>query len=155
LSVARIIMLDSGPIGLAAMSPNNNAKAAACQAWIVAIHAAGADVIIPAVADFEVRRELVRLGLGPSIIRLDNLKARYNYLTPAEVAWAKAAELWALVRAAGVPTAGPKDLDADAIIAGQALTIGQPGDVVTLATGNVHHMARFPGLDAQDWPTIA
>jgi hypothetical protein len=154
LTVARIIVLDSGPIGLAAMSPNNNAAAAACQAWLSTIDANGAEVVIPAVADFEVRRELVRLGLGPSIIRLDGLKARYDYVTPGEEAWEKAADLWALVRRVGLPTAGPKDLDADAIIAGQTLTVGQPGDIVTLATSNLNHMSRFPGLDARDWPTI-
>jgi hypothetical protein len=154
LTVARIIVLDTGPLGLAATSPNNNAKAAACQAWLTTIRATGAWIVIPAVTDFEVRRELVRVGLVPSIARLDTIKARYTYLTPSEEAWEMAAELWALVRNAGVPTAGPKDLDADTIIAGQALTVSQPGDDVTIASDNVRHMHRFPGIDARDWPTI-
>ncbi len=46
------------------------------------------------------------------------------------------------------------DLDADAILAGQATTLGGAGDVVTVATSNVGHLARFPGLDARQWATI-
>jgi predicted nucleic acid-binding protein len=153
--VARIIVLDSGPLGLAAMSPNNNPRAAACQAWLAAVEAAGADVLVSAVSDFEVRRELIRGGLGPGLARLDGLVARFGYLTPGEEAWGKAAELWAAARAAGKPTAGPKDLDADAIIAGQALTVGQAGDVVTVATTNARHLARFPGLDAREWAAVS
>jgi hypothetical protein len=39
-------------------------------------------------------------------------------------------------------------------IAGQALTAGGPGDTVTVATNNVGHFGRFPGMDARDWPAI-
>jgi len=36
--------------------------------------------------------------------------------------------------------------DADVLIAATALTVNAP-----LATGNVKHMSRFPGLEIQDW----
>ena len=45
-------------------------------------------------------------------------------------------------------------LDADAILAGQAALAGQPGDTVTVATTNLAHLSRFPGIDAQAWDQI-
>ena len=51
--------------------------------------------------------------------------------------------------------AGDESLDADAILAAQAALTGNPGDMVTVATSNARHLARFPGIDAQDWPSIS
>jgi predicted nucleic acid-binding protein len=151
--VARVIVLDSGPLGLAALPPGPPA-ADACHAWLLGLEAAGAEVVVPAVADYEVRRELLRLGAAARLRNLDGLRARFDYLPVSEAAWDRAAAFWALLRGAGAPTAGPQDLDADAILAGQAATAGQPGDVVTVATTNVRHLGRFPGVDARPWATI-
>jgi len=64
----------------------------------------------------------------------------------------RAAELWAAARNAGLPTAGPDALDADCILAAQALLSAGPSDTVTVATENVAHLSRF--VDAQLWETI-
>jgi hypothetical protein len=61
----------------------------------------------------------------------------------------KAAEFWAILRQSGVPTSSSDALDADAILAGQAALAGQPGDSVTIATTNLAHLNRFPGVDAR------
>ncbi len=53
-----------------------------------------------------------------------------------------------------MPTAGDEGLDADAILAGQADTLAPPGDVVVIATTNVRHLGRFPGIDAHLWEMI-
>jgi hypothetical protein len=66
----------------------------------------------------------------------------------------RAAEFWADARQRGVPTAGADALDADCIIAAMAATAFDPSDIVTIATSNVSHLARFPGIDARDWITI-
>ena len=66
----------------------------------------------------------------------------------------KAAEFWAFLRQLGIPTASPDALDADAILAGQAALAGRPGDTVTIATTNLAHLNRFPGIDAQTWDQI-
>lgn len=34
-------------------------------------------------------------------------------------------------------------------------TIGAPGDEVVIATTNVRHLSRFPGVDARTWSEIA
>jgi hypothetical protein len=66
----------------------------------------------------------------------------------------RAAAFWADARQRGVPTASPDALDADCIIAAMAATAFHPSDTVTIATSNVSHLARFPGIDARDWFTI-
>ncbi len=66
----------------------------------------------------------------------------------------KAAEFWAFLRQSGIPTASPDSLDADAILAGQAALAGRPGDTVTIATTNLAHLNRFPGVAAEIWDQI-
>jgi predicted nucleic acid-binding protein len=147
--VARLVFLDSGPLGLA-----SKADADACRAWLSALEAAGVVVIVPEIADYEVRRELVRIGATAGLQRLDTLIGRFALLPLDRPALLRAADLWAHVRNAGGPTAHPHSLDADAILAGQALTATGPGDVATVATGNVRHLGRFPGIDARLWTTV-
>ena len=64
----------------------------------------------------------------------------------------RAAELWALVRSAGLPTAAPDALDGDCILAAQAMLAAGPVDTVTVATDNLGHLSRF--VDARLWETI-
>jgi hypothetical protein len=50
--------------------------------------------------------------------------------------------------------AHPHSRDADAILAGQAVMATGPGDVAIVATMNVRHLGRFPGIDARPWTTV-
>jgi hypothetical protein len=77
-----------------------------------------------------------------------------KHLTLTTDAIIKAAEFWAFARHTGVPTAAPDALDGDAILAGQASIAGLPGDTVTIATTNLAHLSRFPGIDAKIWDQI-
>jgi hypothetical protein len=97
---------------------------------------------------------LIRLRATAKLRNLEVLKNRFDSLAISDAALVRAAKFWALVRRLGKPTAGPDDLDADAILAGMAATAGQPGDQVTIATTNARHFAHFPGIDAQLWDTI-
>jgi hypothetical protein len=151
--VARLVILDSGPLGLAS-KPAGKPDADACRAWLSALEAAGVPVHIPEIADYEVRRELVRVGATAGLRRLDSLIGRFTLVLLDRTALLRAADLWAHVRNAGVSTAHPHSLDADAILAGQALMAAGPGDVVIVATTNVRHLGRFPGIDARLWTTV-
>jgi predicted nucleic acid-binding protein len=151
--VARLIFLDSEPLGLASQA-RGKPKADACRGWLQGLEAAGARILVPEIVDYEVRRELVRVGATAGLRRLDGLLARFPLLPLDRPALLRAAELWALVRRAGVPTADPHALDADAILAAQALTAAGPGIIATVATSNPGHLARFPGIDARPWAAI-
>jgi hypothetical protein len=154
--MARLILLDSGPLGLTVRAPNKP-QVVRYNAWLNAILATGATIIIPEIAHYEVRRELLRIRAVGSLRRLDfaiDPSTGFRYLTLTADAIIKAAEFWAFVRQTGIPTAAPDALDADAILAGQAALAGQPGDTVTIATTNLAHLNRFPGIDAQTWDQI-
>jgi predicted nucleic acid-binding protein len=151
--VARIIVLDAGPLGLASKPPGKP-DADRCRAWVRTLDASGARIVVPEVADYEVRRELIRAGATAGVGRLDRLESVLDYDPITTLAMRRAAELWAVVRNSGLPTAHPHALDADCILAAQALLLGGPGDVVTVATTNARHIMRFPGVEAHPWETI-
>ena len=114
-------------------------------------------IVIPEIAHYEVRRELIRIRAVGSLRRLDyalDPSSGFDHLALTTDAIIKAAEFWAFLRQTGVPTASPDALDADAIIAGQVALAGLPGDTVTFATTNLCDLSRFPGIDAQTWDQI-
>jgi predicted nucleic acid-binding protein len=151
--VAKLVFLDSEPLGLASKQAGR-ADADACRSWLSTLELGGAFVLIPEIVDYEVRRELVRAGATAGLRRLDALLGRFSLLLLDRPALLRASELWAHVRKIGLPTADPHALDADAILAGQALTAARPDDSVIVATANVRHLGRFPGIDARPWNTI-
>jgi hypothetical protein len=63
----------------------------------------------------------------------------------------KGAEFWAFLRQSSAQTSSLDALDADAILAGHTALTSQPGDTVAIATTNLAHVIRFPGIDAQTW----
>jgi len=140
LTVASRIVLDTGPLGKIS-HPRPNREIAD---WLERLLREGAIIYLPEIADYEVRRELVRAGLPESVNRLDRLKAVLNYLPINTEVMLKAAELWAQARKRGTPTADPKALDADVILAAQALQV-----TGSVATENVEHLTLF--VDAKDW----
>jgi predicted nucleic acid-binding protein len=123
----------------------------ACQQWFAALTTAGRRVIVPEITDYEVRRELLRLGRTAAVARLDALAQAIEYLPLTTAAMRLAAHFWAQARQQGQPTAGDNTIDADMILAGQALTLGTPDVVV--ATTNVGHLSRF--VPAEDWQNIS
>jgi predicted nucleic acid-binding protein len=147
--VTRVVVLDSSPLGLLS-NPNHPPEVVACRAWAAALQAAGHRLIIPEIADYEVRRELIRARKVRSLRALDRMVAQLKYLPLTTAAIRQAAEFWAAVRQAGLPTSGPADLDGDAILAAQAVTLGEPN--VLVATTNVGHLARFVAADL--WSNI-
>jgi len=74
------------------------------------------DVLISEVADYELRRELLRIGSHRSLHRLDELTRELTYIPMATSTWRAAAKLWATLRRAGTVTAAPNALDGDVLI---------------------------------------
>ena len=142
------IVLDTGPLGILT-NPNHTAIPIACRSWLAALLAAGRRVILPEIADYEIRRELIRANLKSAVQLLDLLVFQVEYLPLTTAAMRLAAEFWAQARNAGTPTAVGAALDGDVILAAQAATLGVP---VEVATGNAAHLSPF--VAAQDWQTI-
>lgn len=147
--VSHVVLLDTGPLGLVT-NPRRSPPSVACAQWLQAIVAQGLRVIVPEIADYEVRRELLRARKERGLARLDALASRLEYLPLTTAAMRQAAVFWAQARQQGQPTADEKALDGDVILAAQAMTIGV-ADVV-IATTNVGHLSRF--APAALWPDI-
>jgi predicted nucleic acid-binding protein len=120
--------------------------------WLKHLLASGAQVIVPEIADYEMRRELLRAKRSKGVKRLNDLKSRIGYLTITTDAMLRAAEFWAQARQMGYPTADDKALDADVILAGQAKALADANDDAVIATTNVGHLSRF--VPAQRWKDI-
>lgn len=144
------VLLDSGPLGLLCHT-RRSAVTTACEQWLAALLSVGRRVLVSEITDYEVRRELLRIRRRTAIARLDALAQATEYLPLTTAAMRLAAELWAQARQQGQPTAGDNTIDADMILAAQALTLGTP-DVV-IATTNVGHLSRF--VPAELWQTIS
>ena len=112
-----------------------------CQGWFDAIRRAGVTVYVPEIADYELRRELLRAGQTASVARLDNLREGTHYLPITTRAMKLAAAFWANARNQGRPTAPDLSLDADMILAAQAVALGASDLVV--ATSNPCHLNRY------------
>ena len=141
--MSKAVILDAGPLGKIA-HPRANAD---IEAWLEQLLASKVTVILPEIADYEVRRNFLLEGLTKSIDRLDQLGQVLKYLPLNSATMLRAAELWAKARKCGCPTADPKELDCDVILAAQA---EQAGAVV--ATENVGHLALF--VEAREWREI-
>ncbi len=147
--MSRAVLLDAGPLGLVT-NPRRSARSVACAQWLEGLIAGGARVFLPEIADYEVRRELLRAHKTKGIGRLDAMAGLLEYLPLTTAAMRQAALFWAQVRQQGRPTAGAEALDADAILAAQAVTLGL-ADVV-VATTNLGHLSRF--APAELWQNV-
>ena len=131
-------LLDTGPLGL--LAHDRPAQRLPIQTWLLEQLAAGVTIYLSEVADYEVRRELTRLvqsGKLPAsrLDRLDQLDRVFAYLPVSTASWRRAATLWATTRSQGKPTADPAALDADVLIAAQALEVQ-----ATVVTCNPTHL---------------
>ncbi len=146
-------MLDTGPLGLLT-NPKKTPEVRGAAQWAVDMMSAGHRIVVPAIADFEVRRELVRAGKVTGIAHLDAFNAARpdRYLPLSDAALRLASNLWAQARNAGTPTADPKELDCDVLIAAQALTMGVPSFDLVIATSNPGHLSLFVTADL--WTNI-
>lgn len=149
--MSRIILLDSGPLGMVS-NPKAKPPYLKCQLWLESLLQNNETVILPEIADYEIRRELIRAGKTAGIRKLNQLKSLLTYCPISTETMLLAAELWAQSRKAGKPTADPKALDGDVILAAQAKLLEFGGNQVVIATTNVGHLSQF--VDAREWQQV-
>ena len=106
--------------------------------------------MVPEIADYEVRRELIRARRAAGIARLDAFIGQVEFLPIETAAMRRAAAFWAEARQQGRPTAPDPALDADVILAAQAATLERTDVIV--ATTNPKHLSRY--VAAELWTGI-
>jgi len=106
------------------------------------------EVLVSEICDYELRRELLRLGAMRSLSHLDEISRELRYLPVTTTTWRAAARLWAMARRAGKPTASPDSLDGDVLLAAQARS-----EDATIVTTNTRHFELFaPAVGWADVP---
>jgi predicted nucleic acid-binding protein len=120
-------------------------EAEACRAWVARCLRQGARILVPAIAYYEVCRELERMRNATGLARVEAFcnVVPGRYLPLSDAALRLGCRLWAQARHAGTPTAAPSELDCDVLLAAQALTLDVPEVDCVIATTNVGHLAQF------------
>lgn len=95
--MSRVVLLDAGPLGLVT-NPRRSPQAISCAGWLQTLVAAGWRVIVPEIADYEVRRELLRANKARGIGQLDALARLLEYLPITTAAMRQAARFWVQAR---------------------------------------------------------
>ena len=104
--------------------------------------------LVSELADYELRRELLRLGATRSLSRLDELTRELPYVPVTTAIWRQAAALWAVARNAGNVTAPPEALDGDVLVAAQALE-----EIAVVLTNNTRHFELL-SVTAVEWAAV-
>ena len=146
--MAKVVILDTGPLGMIT-HPRANPDIVE---WLKRLLGTGATVLVPEIADYELRRELLRAQKDKSVQRLDDLEQKIGYIPITTAAMRTAAEFWAQARHRGQPTADDRTLDGDMILAAQGATYPPQPDPAIIATTNVGHLSRF--AIAHPWQDI-
>ena len=150
--MARIIVLDSGPLGDACRK-RGQPYVEELTSWRIRANANGAILAIPEIADYEVRRGLLLSEAREGIERLDDLVKELGFYIPISTAtMRRAAELWADARRQGMGTSDEKRIDADVILAAQAILFAGFSDRLVVATYNARHLSRY--VEAHHWEDI-
>ncbi|MBW4636575.1 MAG: hypothetical protein KME30_33315 [Iphinoe sp. HA4291-MV1] len=146
--MSRVILLDTNPLS-EVTHPKVNPQV---QQWLQSLRETKTAIRVPEIADYELRRELLRKEKHKSIDRLNKLSATCLIPLTTET-MRKASELWAWVRNQGQPTANNESLDGDVILAAQAILQMKAFDEVIVATTNLKHISRFKGegISVVDW----
>ncbi|MBI3923682.1 MAG: nucleic acid-binding protein [Armatimonadetes bacterium] len=147
----RLILLDAGPLGMAC-NPTASPLADRANLWVESLVRREVFVAIPEIADYEVRRELLRARKIRGIAILNLLKDELLYIPITTETILRAAEFWAKCRNEGYPLADPRALDGDVILAAQAVEVASDYDETVIATTNPDHLSRL--VDARHWEEI-
>jgi predicted nucleic acid-binding protein len=115
--------------------------------WFAALRDSKTVFFIPEIADYEVRRSFILENLNGSLASLDGLASLASYAPITTEDMRLAAMLWAQSRKTGRSIGDPKELNADVILAAQAIRLG-----AVIATDNIGHLDQF--TPAKRWTEI-
>ena len=149
-----IVVLDTNILGGISNPNARSSDIIAMIGWAADMRQAGHTFAVPAIAVYEIRRELLRNGATNSISALDRFAQTSTniYLPISDAALTRAAQLWAQARSMGKPTASDNALDGDVILCAQVLEAGFAAGGYIVATTNTKHLSLF--VDAAEWQNI-
>ena len=150
-----VIILDTFPASSICKLPDSRRRSISdqCREWIIACEAAGHRTLVPAIAYYEVLRELEQREAHRQIDRLRSFCLQVDRFVPLVTAHLeKAAQLWGDARRAGMSTADSKALDGDVILAAQTLSLNITDSDYVVATTNPAHLSRY--VAAEMWSNI-
>jgi predicted nucleic acid-binding protein len=150
--MTQLLILDASVVGAITNPKQTNAIVRDCQSWFRRSLARQSIFVLPEIADYEIRRELLRGKKINGIKKLDELKSAIYYYPINTEIMLTAAQLWAESRQRGMPTADARELDGDVILAAQAIQLQATGYEVTIVTTNVGHLAQF--VSASHWQDL-
>lgn len=133
------VLLDTNVLGV--LCHKDREQRGRAQTLLAAIERSASEpieLVVPELADFELRRKLLHIKSHWSLAQLDRLATDLVYLPITTAIMQDAARLWAEARSRGVPTAPPQGLDGDVILAAQALSVQG-----TVTTTNRSHLAAL------------
>lgn len=88
--MSKLILLDTGPLGIIS-NPSQSQIVLTFRNWAQQQQQQGNLLVVPEIADYEVRRELLRADKLNGIQRLDLIKATFAYLPITTAVMLKAA----------------------------------------------------------------
>jgi len=156
--MSRIVLLDACTLGKVS-NPNDTEENRRCREWSLDLRRKGTSVRVPEIADYEIRRELIRAYKSEGLRLLDETK-QFGFVSLSEASLILAAELWADAhRLIGRTASDDPKLDPDMIICGQAKVLAMAeGAGVVVATENLVHFVPFVDgtylVDAKPWYEI-
>jgi predicted nucleic acid-binding protein len=103
------------------------------------------ELLISEFADYELRRELLRIDSRRSLNRLDELTRELQYIPVTTATWRAAARLWADQRRVGRPTG--EGTDGDLFLVVQARE-----ELAAIVTLNEKHFAGL--IDVHTWQSV-
>ena len=157
--MSRVVFLfDSSPLSVLTNTKYPQVTVDAIQ-WSRDLMHSGTKIIVPAIADFELRRELTRTRSVNSLTALDKFNGSVTdrYLALTDSALKRAAVLWALARNRGVLPADPKRaqwrcIDCGASSGISSLHMGIATSDLVIDTVNSGHLSLF--VPAALWSDI-
>lgn len=149
--MSHIVLLDTGPLGLVT-HPKASPESDFCNQWMRSQLQKGVRVLVPGIADYELRREMLLNGNAKGIIKLDALRKAVGFMPITTAVMDQASTFWAEARKMGKPTATDAALDGDMILSAQAWILSGQGNEVIVATTNIKHINMF--CDAHIWSDI-
>jgi predicted nucleic acid-binding protein len=131
------VVLDTGILGVVT-KPKHTPESLACLRWLESLVAHQHQVIVPEIADYELRRELIRASKRQGLARLDAL-TQVLVLPITTLAMRQAALFWATARQQGQPTALDLALDGDVILVAQTATLNTSDIVIATTMWVIFH----------------